>query len=274
MTEEYWRDFDMLINPEIQRFRKSAEQGMSDVAMEASRRGALASSTAMLLTVQVAEKSISQQLRSGFLALTRTMNAHAVPITDDNRIEILRKFKEWADLRIGVMEDVVRASHAFKAVTTSNRFLAPIRNAAGLELQSITGEINLIVAQNANRKAEPDSGPSVVINGPVGQAVIGSGSMGVYVSNVDAKTREALLSAFAEIESQIEDETVAIDAPKEEVRDLIQDARTEIDKPKPNMTKLKSILAGLGSAINYAPKMKAAYDVLKWAASFIGVTLP
>lgn len=61
---------------------------------------------------------------------------------------------------------------------------------------------------------------------------------------------------------------------QDEVKELIAEGKAEIAKPKPNRTRLRSIISGIGTAISYAPKIKAAYDALKWAGSFIHVNLP
>jgi hypothetical protein len=52
------------------------------------------------------------------------------------------------------------------------------------------------------------------------------------------------------------------------------DAHSETKKSEPNMTRLRSIVRGIGTAIEYAPKTKGAYEALKWAGLLIGVVLP
>jgi hypothetical protein len=57
---------------------------------------------------------------------------------------------------------------------------------------------------------------------------------------------------------------------RNEVKELVIDAHAETKKSNPNMTRLRSIVSGIGTAIEFAPKTKEAYEALKWAAALIG----
>lgn len=61
---------------------------------------------------------------------------------------------------------------------------------------------------------------------------------------------------------------------KEETKELILEMKSEVEKPKPNGIKLKSLLFGIATAIQSLASIKPAYEALKTAASVIGISLP
>lgn len=61
---------------------------------------------------------------------------------------------------------------------------------------------------------------------------------------------------------------------KMEVAELVEDGKDELAKPKPNMTKVRTFLAGIAAAISAVADMKPAYELLKVAALKMGIQLP
>lgn len=274
MPEGVWSDFSLLADTQAQRFTQRVQSAMLDFTKRASFDGALGSSHALARSIDIVADYVGKLVRSAFHDLIRALNAHGVAITNDNKSEIVARLNDWIECRVAEMEEIARSSPPFKAVVNpAGEFLKPIRAAAKLEFEGIRGEINLVAANNSRQQNTSDA-VSVVFNAPVGQAIVGTGSMGVYVGDLDAKTRQQLLSVLREIENNIGATDVKIDAPEDEVRELIRGAEDELNKERPNVTKLKSTLAGIGAVIMYAPKLKDAYDTLKWAAGLIGLQLP
>ena len=82
------------------------------------------------------------------------------------------------------------------------------------------------------------------------------------------KAMDALMKALDETHS------ASSGPPLNEVRELVIETKAEVAKPKPNMTKVKSLVTGIGGAISFTPKLKDAYDTVKWAGAMIGIPLP
>lgn len=61
---------------------------------------------------------------------------------------------------------------------------------------------------------------------------------------------------------------------KEETKEMIYEVKAEVEKPKPNGIKLRSLLFGIGTTVQSLASMKPAYEALKTAASAIGIHLP
>ena len=61
---------------------------------------------------------------------------------------------------------------------------------------------------------------------------------------------------------------------KEELLELVSEAREEIDKPKANSIRLASVLGGIGQAVQTIGSATAAYQAVKAVASLLGLQLP
>ena len=61
---------------------------------------------------------------------------------------------------------------------------------------------------------------------------------------------------------------------KAEVLELVQDSKTEADKQKPNLTRLKGALLVIANSIQSVAGLRPAYETLKGALALVGVTLP
>ncbi len=61
---------------------------------------------------------------------------------------------------------------------------------------------------------------------------------------------------------------------KEEVIDLIEEGRAEIDKPKPNSMRVTSVFSMIAAAIGTVGSLGPAYRVLKAALLPFGIQLP
>jgi hypothetical protein len=61
---------------------------------------------------------------------------------------------------------------------------------------------------------------------------------------------------------------------QDEVIELAKEVQRELAKPTLNGTRIHSLISGISQTISYVPKLKAAYDTIKWAAAMINVTLP
>jgi hypothetical protein len=83
-----------------------------------------------------------------------------------------------------------------------------------------------------------------------------------------------LSKAFVQILEELPEVEDSAQFNRDDVGAIVHEAKEEVEKERPNGARLRALVAGIGSAIAYAPKLRAAYDTLKWAAGMIGVSLP
>lgn len=61
---------------------------------------------------------------------------------------------------------------------------------------------------------------------------------------------------------------------KDELLDLIEEGRAEVDKAKPNGMRLTSVFSAIATAIQTAGSLQSAYQALKAALLPLGLPLP
>jgi hypothetical protein len=144
-------------------------------------------------------------------------------------------------------------------------------------LAKVGTEIDLFV-QSLKRKQQMSSSTdaSTVFNiySPVGSIQTGDYAVSHVSQNIDTEVKGRLLDALAKISEHLASDEVRLSHPKQEVVELIEESRLEIEKSGPNMTKLRGMLSAIGGSIQTVASMAPAYEALKLALAFVGVTLP
>lgn len=144
-------------------------------------------------------------------------------------------------------------------------------------LAKIGTEIDLFV-HALRRQQEVKVGgeaPTVFnIYSPVGSIQTGSYATANVSQNLDADVRAELSKALSQISTMLAGSNIVLQQPKAEIVELVDDGQKELKKNSPNLTKLRSLLSAVGSAIQTVPSMKPAYETLKQALTFLGISLP
>jgi hypothetical protein len=212
------------------------------------------------------------------MLLTRCLSAHRVLITDVTRQatkDILFERMESARRSLrSLAESQPTLKHPWmqEAMRTT---LQTFTRVVDREIVRVTSEVDLMAA-SATGAAEiaGSQSPGMVFHGPVGVVQTGPGSFGVAVQHIDQTATDAIRKALDEITTAL---SAGIEEPSfnvQDVSEMVEQSRAELDKTKPNAPKLVAMLSGIGSVISYVPKLRAAYETLKWALAFVGVTLP
>lgn len=109
--------------------------------------------------------------------------------------------------------------------------------------------------------------------------ILGHGNV-VVTSSPGSKVQLKLKQSYAEgLSSAFDALRSAIAASGEETRfkndllEVIDDCRSESDKPAPNLTKFTGMLSGLATTIQTAASLAPAYAAFKSAAAIAGITL-
>ncbi|GAN34602.1 MAG: hypothetical protein DYG83_17555 [Candidatus Brocadia sp. AMX2] len=91
---------------------------------------------------------------------------------------------------------------------------------------------------------------------------------------LDADVRTALTEALNQIAAILVNSNIALPQPKAEIVELVGEGQQELKKKSPNLTKLRSLLSAVGGSIQTVASMKPAYETLKEALTFLGISLP
>lgn len=144
-------------------------------------------------------------------------------------------------------------------------------------LRKVNTEIDLFVSFLKNKTEIIEKGIiSTVFNiySPIGAIQTGDSSIANVTQTIDPDIKEKLIDILKEISTRLIQTEVKMQFPKEDIIDIVNEGREELLKQSLNVTKLRTLLSTIGTAIQTTASLKQAYESLKWALTFFGVSLP
>jgi hypothetical protein len=277
MNESVLAHFEALLSVESIKLNDLTSRELHKTTASLSSRGILISSAAFRALTDTTVRTIPLFSQTAFNILSRVMEAHSIAINEASRREVEDILSDAIGYEVETLVGLVADQPPFKSKPfgdIADNSLDEIRTVGAREIKRINSEIALIAIANDRRSREAGVGHTTVFNGPIGVVQTGPGSFGAAIQHIDSGTREHLAAALEKVIAALDASEDELPFDKSEVRELVVDGQAELKKDKPNFTRLKSIVSGVGTAINYAPKLKDAYDAVKWAAGFLCVVLP
>ena len=144
-------------------------------------------------------------------------------------------------------------------------------------IKKVGTEIDLFIQSLRKKAAEQkNESSSTIFNiySPVGSIQTGDGSIANITQNIDTEVKEQIRKALEEIILTLNQSELEISCPKNELIEVVQESQDELQKEKPNTTRLKSLLTTVGTSIQVVSSLKPAYETLKQALTFLGISLP
>jgi hypothetical protein len=280
MNSDLTRDFNELLEVEEINLNRQVAQNMRATERIANAEGRLLSGTTMSLLVKDAANAIPIYAQLLLALAARVSTAHGLAI-DRQSLDVFRELvryplaEELRKLIVMVVDTAPFQGNDRIVGQARDHLLQELALLENAELQRITAELRLIATANDRRALDSaKSVDTIVFNGSVGVVQTGPGSMAYASQTFDAATRNALTDALDRLLADLNGHSEEFPFNRGEVKELLIEAQTESKKPSPNMTRLRSLVSGIGNTIAFAPKLKDAYDTLKWAGTFLGVTLP
>lgn len=176
------------------------------------------------------------------------------------------------------LEDLVKQQAALigfnNLLPQLERDLESTRQAA---LVKIGTEIDLFV-YSLKKKVEMQEkeATSTIFNiySPVGAIQTGDGSIANVTQSIDPEVGDQLREILNEICARLTKEDIDLPYPKQEIIEIALEGEEELKKQTPNITKLRSMLLAVGTAIQTIASMKPIYEALKQALTYLGISLP
>ena len=152
-------------------------------------------------------------------------------------------------------------------------------SAREIVLAQIDGEVDLAVASLEQRQRASSQGGKITsvyqFYAPVAAVVSGANASASVVQNMGAQEKSDLGAALDTLRAAIAVAAEVRDqSQKEDLLELVSEARQELDKPKPNGLRLTSVLSGIGQAVQTIGSVDAAYQAVKVVAAVLGLQLP
>lgn len=141
----------------------------------------------------------------------------------------------------------------------------------------IHSEIDLYIIgeqARANNISENSGGSVVNFYSPVGTVQTGSHAVANVTQTIDASVRQQISNSLDLAQKAIDSLDSSSFPNKDDLLEIIVESRKEIQKEKPNNTKLRSFLSDTALALQTIASAKPAYDALKPVLAFFGVPLP
>jgi len=140
-------------------------------------------------------------------------------------------------------------------------------------ISRLTTELQLVAAAARARTDQSPTG-SVTIHGPVGVVQTGVASQASVVQHIDAGTKAQLISGLQLYLDEITKPENQGLQNKDQIRDLISDTKSELEKPEPNSLKVGSGLRTIVETTKFVGSLGPAYQVIKPFLGLFGIHLP
>lgn len=256
------------------RTRDVVKRRIGEIRAQAQMRGALHSSTTVLLILQLLEHELLERVSIAWKCLLRVLEVHRVEATEQLRVELM-----------DLVRDTCRPDkETLTAQLDESCSWAPKHDRLQLDeafedaLMRLGPEIDLFIDDRLHVAAQggaPSAAPAHVYNfhGTVGSVQTGPNSTASVVQYVMPNQQE-LLAAVVALRDRLDGLTELDETLRRQVVETTESCRVELEKPTPNRVTLTRLLLGLATTIQTIPAVEPAYKALKVVASSAGIQLP
>jgi hypothetical protein len=244
---------------------------------EFSARGMLRSGMAIEAVRKILELEYEVRAQITWLIWARALSAKRVRITDGLAAALKEELSASLSHTCSDLpeqySDMLRIAPGLGSFSASQ--MDEARERAFVKVSS---EIDFALMEAASiptsNDDEPAASPTFNVYSPVGAIQTGSGASATVHMGMDADTKQTLADALASVAAALESHSQITADVRTELLDVVADARTELEKPKPNAMRLRGAVSTVGTTIRTIGSLPGAYRALKTAGTLIGVSLP
>jgi hypothetical protein len=248
---------------------------ISKIRNEMAGRGVLQSGMTFSRIHSLCKTEIRNRARIVWQILFRALNTVKVHYSEELATALKKEVEKYFPKNLPKFNPILK-----EAAQLSNYKgkLPDLSNDRARALAEVYGEIDLyVLALHSADEEEEKSGAQQNIYkfySPVGAVQTGQNAIANVVQTIDSQDREILLQALDTIKQSLAVSEELASYPKEEIIDLVEEAKTEIKKDKPNGLRLRSIITTVATAIQTVSILQKAYQALKVAVLPLGIQLP
>jgi len=251
--------------------REAFQRAAGDVITEANKRGVLYSSMTVMGVRAVARTEYEVRAQLAWHAWLRALSTQASVVTTDLRPFLLLEIEKALESESqDVADKVIEVQNMMRGMggESPGQFSAAARARA---LEKVASEIDYAILE-ASKHSQGASSATFNFYGQVGAVQTGSGANAMVT--ITADQRQTIAGALTAVQEVVERAPELEPAQRAQVVELVTEARAEVEKDQPNGLKLRTVLGGIGMAVQTLGSAAAAYQLLKGAAALIGVRLP
>ena len=252
---------------EIKEQWEKLRKELNKIKTEMAVQGALGSGATLVRITDLCAQSIKNRAQLVWQTLYRFFTTAGIHYSDELSTELktlmAHQLPEELDDFKGYIKNTIKILNAPK---TAEKLLDQLVDARNHALKKIDTEIDLFVHSLKKKMEWSETGSE--------SAIFNIYSPAGCVRTIDEGLRRQLVKTLDSIKPGLNQLRDLPTYPKNEIVELIQDVRLELEKEKPNITKLRTFLMTIGTSIQTVHSMKPVYDVLKQKATYLGISLP
>lgn len=241
-------------------------------------RGVLRSGMTIKRVTDLCIKTVKGRAQLVWQTLFRFITTTGISYTEELSKELKGLVAQHLPQKLDDLRGYIRqTAKLMGSANLHERFEQELDNARNQALEKVGTEIDLFVHSLRKKvEAEASESSSTVFNiySPVGSIQTGHNSIANVTQNLDAETKDQIRKALEEINFMLKQSDVKTPSPKGELIEVVQESQKELQKEKPNVTRLRSLLTTVGTSIQVVSSLGAAYGTLKQALTFLGISLP
>lgn len=267
--------FKSLVDIEMENLDDQVRVAIDLCARQAAKNGMLQSGNTMAAVCTAITNSLPARSQVTLTLMARTLSTYKISLNDDSRRWVGELIRNYILHRFEILLAIMKSSPPFKqADQRAIQVLeGRLNNHFQIEFNRVDAELTLLSAAAA-RSADQGAGQGGYhFHAPVALVQTGAQSTGTAHQHIDQGSLRELSAALDKVLDLLSSEKGAV-ADENDVHEMATEAKQEIEKAKPNVGRLKAMVRGVGEAIKWAPRLQAAYEVLKGPASAAGIHLP
>lgn len=248
------------------------------IKAEMSSRGVLHSGMTIKRVTDLCIETVKGRAQLVWQTLFRFITTTGISYTEELSKELKDLVAQHLPQKLDDLRGYIRqTAKLMGSANLHERFGQELDNARSQALEKVGTQIDLFVHSLRKKvEAEASDSSSTVFNiySPVGSIQTGNNSIASVTQNLDAETKDQIRKALEEIKLTLNQSEVETPLPKGELIEVVQESQEELQKEKPNVTRLRSLLTTVGTSIQVVSSLGAAYGTLKQALTFLGISLP
>ena len=266
------------IRIEISEHNKSLRIEIDRIKAEMAGRGVLCSGATIKLISDLCVDAVKTRAQLVWQTLFRFITTTGISYTEELSEELKGLVGQHLPEKLGDLRGYIKqAAEMAGSPKQKDRYGQELDIARKGALAKVGTEIDLFVHSLRKKiNAEQDKKTSTVFNiySPVGSIQTGDNAIANVTQKIDTEIKYKLEKVLEEIGIALNQSEVELACPKGELIEVVQESQVELKKDKPNITRLRSLLTTVGMSIQVVSSFKPAYETLKQALTFIGISLP
>ncbi len=248
--------------------REAFEREVGQLWEEMNAKGALRSGSTVRLTTDAVGNEL--RIRSSLIwhAFARAIDGKRLILNEAVASEVKSYISDMVQEHSPDLPEYYQRLKNLVSGSPPHKSIADLRKVA---LDRIYTEIDYAVLRHSE---STEAAPGIVnIYQSYGIVQTGAGSSATFEITIGAEERLELEKALAAVK-QAFGETSIGEPQRNETLELVSDVETEIKRNKPNASRIRGALQGIATSIQTMAAARQAYQLLKGAASLLGLQLP